>query len=193
VSAPDPTSGEADARGRRGQMVLLAAGVVAVALAAVLVAYLQLGYAGDAEAAREYTAPTANAERVLERAVQNASAGVPTEYDWDERSAAVDDVRTDLAGPLASLRSARLERGTAYRVVYNASAARAYAADACPGGPGREFGPCEADRGVVLQERAGDAHVVAVAVDLTVVGEDRRVETTLVVRAVGGIDRGRRP
>jgi len=46
---------------------------------------------------------------------------------------------------------------------------------------------------VVVQERAGDTHVVAVAVDLTVVGEDRRVETTLLVRAVGGVDRGWRP
>ena len=46
---------------------------------------------------------------------------------------------------------------------------------------------------MVVQERAGDTHVVAVVVDLTVVGEDRRVETTLVMRVVGGVDRGWRP
>lgn len=78
-------------------------------------------------------------------------------------------------------------------MAYNGSATLAYAPDACPGGDGREFSACEFDRGVVVQERAGATHVVAVALELTVVGEKRRVETTLVVRAVGGVDCGWRP
>jgi len=137
--------------------------------------------------------PTGSRPAPHHSAVHNASDGVAREHDWSDRGAAVDAIRATLAGPLESLRTARLEQGTVYRVAYNASAAGAYAPDACPGGDGRAFGPCEADRGVVVQERAGDTHVVAVALDLTVVGEDRRVETTLVVRAVGGVDRGWRP
>ncbi|WP_224447668.1 DUF7261 family protein [Haloprofundus salilacus] len=36
----------------------------------------------------------------------------------------------------------------------------------CPRGPNREFGPCESFGGVVVQERAGDAVVVAVSLDV---------------------------
>ena len=71
-----------------------------------------------------------------------------------------------------------------YRVTYNASAASDWAATNCPGGPGRQFGPCEVDRGVVVQERAGRTHVLAVALDVTVTTERGTYAVTLVVPAV---------
>lgn len=173
--------------GGRGQLVLVAAGVVAVALVPVLVAYLQLGYAGDVAASDGYTAPTRDAERTLARAVDDASQGIPGAYPWSERREAVDAVRSRLAPALASLRTSRLRRGTVYRVRYNASLARRWARNRCPRGPNRQFGACRARNGVVVQNRSGQVHVVAVAVDLTVVGEQRRVKTTVVVGPVRGV------
>jgi hypothetical protein len=174
---------------RRGQVVLVAAAVLAVALVPVLLSYLQLGYHADVAVSERYTHPTRNAERVLERGVHNASEGVPGGYGWGQRRAAVAEVHDRLEPTLASLRSARVERGTVYRVAYNQSAASAYAARHCPDGPNRQFGPCSAHRGVVVQQRAGETHVLAVAFDVRITGEKRSVSETVVVRVVGGVVR----
>lgn len=175
--------------GRRGQVVLLAAAIVALALVPILFSYLQLGYHDDVGASERYTNPTRDAERFLERAVVDASDGVPEDYRWGRRRAAVAAVRSSLDARFDTLRTARVERGTVYEVGYNQSVAGAYASEHCPGGPNRQFGPCRADRGVVVQQRAGDTHVVAVSVDLTVTGERRTVSATIVVRVVGGVVR----
>jgi hypothetical protein len=45
-----------------------------------------------------------------------------------------------------------------------------------------QFGRCVAFDGFVLQERAGDATLLAVAVDLRVVGPDERSRVTLLLR-----------
>lgn len=182
-----PTGRPNDGLTRRGQLVLVAAGVVAVALVPVLGAYLQLGYAADVDARADYTAPTRDAERTLSRAVDDAGEGVPGEFPWDRREAAADAVRSRLSPALSSLRTARLRDGTVYRIEYNDTRARRWARDRCPGGPAREFGGCAAFGGVVVQNRTGRTHVVAVAVDLTVVGERRTVEKTVVVRPIRGV------
>lgn len=174
--------------GRRGQLVLLAAVVVAVALVPMVFAYMQLGYHADVSAGGEYTAPAENADRVLSRTVHDA-ATTAERHPWNERDRTADEVRAALEPDLATLESARVERGTVYRVQYNDTAASAWTADACPTGPARQFGPCAADGGVVLQERSDETHVVAVAVDVHVVGERRTVRSTVVVRAVGGTER----
>jgi hypothetical protein len=175
---------------RRGQVVLVAAVVVALALVPVLMAYLQLGYHGDVDATERYTHPTHNAERVLERGVHDVGGRVTGNHSWGRRGRAVEAVREGLDPRLETLRAARVERGTVYRVAFNGSAAvAAFAGDRCPGGPDRQFGPCHAHDGVVVQERAGETHVVAVAFDVTVVGERRTVEETIVVWVVGGVDR----
>jgi hypothetical protein len=174
---------------RRGQVVLVAAVVVALAFVPVLMAYLQLGYHADVTASEGYTHPTRSGERVLERAVVNASDGVPDDYRWGQRRAAVATVHDRLSPRLEDLKASRVERGTVYRVSYNRSAAAAYAARHCPGGPDRQFGACRAHRGVVVQQRAGETHVLAVAFDLSVTGERRSVAETVVVRVVGGVVR----
>lgn len=165
--------------------MLAAAAVVAVALAPVVLAYLQLGYHPDVESGVDRADPAANAERFLGRAVHEAGAGATGEHGWHERRRAVRAVRDRLAPRLETLAASRVPEGTAYRVAYNDSAARAWAARRCPGGRGRAFGPCEAHRGVVVQERAGETHVLAVAFDVRVVTDRGRTALTRVVRTVG--------
>lgn len=168
----------------RAQVVLAAAVVIALALAPVVLAYLQLGYHGDVAASAEYDDYEANGKRFLERAVHEASEGIPRTYPWSARRAAVGVVRDRLDPRLETLAGSQVQEGTGYLVDYNGTAADRWATEACPGGRGRAFGPCEARRGVVVQERAGETHVLAVAFDVTVTTERGRTDLTLVVRAI---------
>lgn len=168
-------------RDGRGQLVLLAAATLAIALAPLVLAYLQLGYHADVDASSDYDAPAENGKRLLERAVHEAASPVPGRYDWHERDGAVDAVRARLAPHLTTLSESRVEAGTAYRTEYNRSAARAWASEHCPGGPERQFGRCEARRGVVVQQRAGETHVLAVALDVTVASERGTRSVTFVL------------
>lgn len=167
----------------RAQLVLAAAAVVAIALAPVVVAYLQLGYHDDVRASGDYTAPAENAQRVLDRAVHESASGIPGEYGWDEREEAVVEVRDRLKPRLGELEAARVEEGTAYQVAYNESAAEEWASANCPGGPNRQFGDCVAVDGVVVQDRVGETHVLAVAFDLRVTTERGWIRETVIVTA----------
>lgn len=164
----------------RGQFVLAAAALVVIALAPVVLAYLQLGYHPDVRASAEYDAPVTNAERVLERAVHEA--GTVATDSRARRGPVVERVRADLDDTRAVLRASRVAAGTVYRTEYNDTAARQWAERRCPDGPNRQFGACRAVRGVVLQNRIDEVHVLAVAFDLTVVTERGRTELTLTVR-----------
>jgi hypothetical protein len=174
-----------DPRRDRGQLVLVAAAALAIALAPLVLAYLQLGYHADVQAATDYDAPAENAQRLLERAVHESTGGIPTDYDWTDRGDAVDAVHSRLDPIRSRLATARVESGTAYRTSYNQTSARAWASDHCPSGPDRQFGGCEARRGVVVQNRAGRTHVLAVALDLTVTTDRGTRRLTL----LGGPDR----
>lgn len=179
-----PRSGDGHTR---GQLLLVAAVVVAIALVPVVLAYLQLGYHPDTQAEVEDNDPERNAERLLSRAVHEAAFA--TNGTRDRRDEVVERFRGRLAPRLETLRESRLEEGVAYEVTYNDSAAAGWADRNCPGGPDRQFGDCESRRGVVVQERLGETHVLAVAVDLTVTSDRGRTELTLVVESVGGVDR----
>jgi hypothetical protein len=168
----------------RGQLVLVAAVVIVVALIPIVFAYLQLGYDADIEASGEYADPMANAERFLGRAVHDAGANISTNYAWDRRSRAVRDVHDRLQSRIFVLERSRITEGTAYHVSYNDSAASAWTTGHCPGGPARQFGPCVIDRGVIVQERAGETHVLAVALDLTVTTKRGQIEATVIVPVV---------
>lgn len=154
----------------RGQIVLLAAVAIAVALVPMLLAYMQLAY--HPAVAGPQPDYASDVERTLERSLANVSEGIPTNYAWSDRDAAVTELREGLAPTLDSLNRSALARGTAIQVSFNTSRAAARANATCPGGPGREFGPCEADRGVVVQERAGGTHVLAAAIDVRVIGQE---------------------
>jgi hypothetical protein len=168
----------------RGQLVLVAATVVALALVPVLLAYLQLGYhPGAVGAERDVTGEAA--VELLDRSVHGAAAATAGEYRWAERSSMAAAVREDLEETVATLERSRIEEGFAYQVAYNGTAAAAWSETGCEAGEGRRFGACHTDGGIALQERAGEAVLLAVAFDVGVVGPDGESELTVVV-TVGG-------
>jgi len=164
---------------RRGQMVLLAAVAIGVALVPMVLAYLQLGY--HAEPGAPSPDHARSAERTLERALVNASGGIPARYPWSDRAAAVTVVRDRIGSTQRSLNRSALGRGTALQVSFNATVTTHWASASCPSGRGREFGPCEADRGVVVQERVGRTHVAAAGFDVVVVTPDGETRLWTVV------------
>lgn len=172
----------------RAQVVLVAAGVIAVALVPMVLAYLQLGYHADVDASGAQPRPAMDARRVLDRAVHNASTAVDGEYSWHRRSAAISDVNETLRGYRSRIETAHVDRETVYEIGRNETAATNWASAHCPRGPNRQFGRCEADDGIVVQNRTGETTVLAVAYDVHVIDDRGTTNVTLVVHAVGGAD-----
>jgi hypothetical protein len=170
----------------RAQLVLVAAGIVAIALVPMVVAYLQLGYHPDVSASADYQRPTSNAEHVLDRAVHNATKRVRGDYEWTQRDLAADGVNRTLSPFVRQVETSRLESNVVYEVRQNGSAATRWAAQNCPSGPNREFGPCETRGGVVVQERVGETQALAVAFDVRVTTDSGTTDVTFVFRGVGG-------
>lgn len=168
---------------RRGQLVLLAAVLLAVALLPLLTAVVQLGYQPSGPGRAVDSHPVTASSQVLERAVADVAPRVPRNFSWGAREAAAAAVRRQLAPTAAALNRSRIASGTSLAVVFNESRAARWAGLHCPGGPGREFGDCWTSGGVVLQERRGRAHLVAVATDVSAVGRDAVWDATLVLRA----------
>lgn len=166
----------------RGQVLLLAALVLVVALIPIAVAYLQLGYEGEAHAGIESDTER-DTQRLLERAVQEETNDIPATYDWSERRDAAENTRDRLEPTTEGLETSRLDDGVTQRLRYNESRADEWAIDHCPGGPDRQFGPCVSINGIVVQERAGQTHVLAIAIDLTTTAPDRDSTLTTVIRA----------
>ncbi|MFK5603435.1 DUF7261 family protein [Haloferax volcanii] len=161
----------------RGQLVLVSGAVVVVALLTLLVVHAQLGFAGVTETAEP--PPLGDIVETTEDAVELATAGVAGRYDWAERDAAVADFRSRLNPALTNVERAR-PGGVA--LTTNDSAASGWALRNCPDGPSREFGPCVADDGVVVQERAGETTVVAVLVDVRIATPRSRTDLTVAAR-----------
>jgi hypothetical protein len=172
-------------RDERGQTVLVAAAMLALALIPLGFAYLQLGYHEDVTASTEPETPGSETIRLLERAVYDASAEA-TGHPWQGREGAVAQVNASLAPRENDIAAAQVKRGVAVRIERNASAASGWAAENCPVSAGRVFGDCEAIGGLVVQERAGETHLLAVAYDLRVVDDRGETALTVVVRANGG-------
>lgn len=165
--------------------MLVTAAIVAIALVPMVVAYLQLGYHADVEASADHDRPARNAEHVLNRAVDNASGSVAGEYEWEQRVLAADAVNRTLDLTFGQVEQSRLQSSIAYEVRQNSSAAVDTATDNCPRGPDRAFGSCETRGGIVVQERAGETHILAVALDVRVTSERGRTDVTFVVGSVG--------
>lgn len=167
---------------RRGQLVLLASATLAIALVPLALAYLQLGYHEDVGAAGLDATPIHDGEQLLDRALQDAVVATPVTYAWSNRTAAVTTIRDRLSPALSSLNGSSIERGMVYSVTYNLSRATSWASSRCPGGSDRQFGTCRADRGVVVQERAGRTHVIAAAFDVRITARDADWQATTVIR-----------
>lgn len=177
-------------RRARAQLVLLAAAVVVAALVPMLLAYAQLSYHADVRGTSDVRASVANAERVLERAVRATSADVEGTVAPGEHERAAGRVDDGLDPAITRLESSGAGRDLTVSVERNATAARRWAVEDCPGGPVREFGPCVVTDGVVTQNRANSTAVVAVGFDLHVRGPRATADATVVVRAVGGVASG---
>ena len=167
-------------REQRGQVVVLAAVVLAVALVTMTAAYHGLGYHGDVDATAERSAvaPVSVAEERLQRSVNEVAVGggVP----WENRSALVDETRGALTVATDGLQREGQARRVSYVVREDASAAEAWAEDDCPSGAFRAFGPCLAQGGIVVQERANETVLVGVAVEVSV--RTASSETTAAMR-----------
>jgi hypothetical protein len=164
----------------RGQVVVLAAVVVAVALIAMATAYHGLSYHGDVQTTRDIgTAdPMAAAEQQLQRSVDATAVG--RVRPWGERAETVNDTRDALTAARTGLQRVAAADRAVFVVREDADVAAAWAATDCPGGPQRAFGPCVADGGIVVQERANETVLVGVAVD--VVYRSPTAETTATLR-----------
>lgn len=169
----------------RGQLVVLAAAAIAIALVPMALAYLQLGYHADVQASTVDDETIPDVERTLHRTLVSATGDTVTQYGWRDRSQAVTALRDRLHPTIQSVSTASLDSGTAVEISYNTTRAQVWANTHCPTGPDRTFGPCRADRGVVVQERDDRTHVLAVAFDVHVTSPDRTARVTTVVRGVG--------
>ncbi|SFF89455.1 hypothetical protein SAMN04488063_0691 [Halopelagius inordinatus] len=170
----------------RGQVVLLAAVVVAVALVPMTVAYAQLGYDADRTETPGPTDPSRldEARETLRTSLVVASADVDGAYTWGRRDAAAETVRDAVDADARRLARDRAGDERSLTVSANGSAAARWAGRRCPRGDGRNFGSCVVEDGVVVQDRAGETTVVAAAFDLSVVGPGERSTVTVVVRPV---------
>jgi hypothetical protein len=178
-----------DATGRpgddRAQFVLIAGVVVALALVAMLTAYLQLGYGADVRTT-DFDRTVEDGRTYLDRATHGAARPLRGEYAWSQRGPAVTAVRNRLDPRLAELERSGVTEGVVYRTRYNQTVAQRWARTECPGGGSdKAWGPCAADRGVVVQERAGQTQVLAVGYDLGVTTADYETNATVVVSTAG--------
>ena len=174
---------------RRGQLVLLAAVALALALVPMALAHLQLGYHEDVRSVSVDNSPLTDTERTLHRALDDAATGVQSRHDWTDRTTAIETVRTRLRSTLESLNTSRVTAGLVTLVSYNHTRAADWAASNCPRGKDRQFGSCAADRGVVVQERLGETHVLAAAFDVRITADRSDWQTVTVVRTGGSRDR----
>lgn len=165
----------------RGQLVLIAAVALAMALVPLVLAYLQLGFHDDVRPAGDVD-PAGQAERTLTHGLHNASDGIETNYSWTDRDAAVATVRDRLRTTTEAVNRSRLGAGQASRVTYNQSRAEQWQRANCPTGPDRQFGACEPREGLIVQNRANRTHVLAVAFDVAISTPDTDTQVTLVVR-----------
>ncbi|MEF8854189.1 MAG: hypothetical protein V5A24_01640 [Haloarculaceae archaeon] len=166
----------------RGQLVLLAAAIIAVALVPVVTATMQLGYHPDGETRAVDPHPVTATEVVLDRAVADVAPDLPPRYSWADRESATSAVATALGPLTAAINRSRTAEGTVLAVARNRSRAEAWARAHCSEGPDRQFGECRAMDGIVLQERRGRAHLLAVAIDVRATGQGERWRASLVVR-----------
>ena len=153
----------------RGQLVLVAAAVVALALVSMGFAYAQLGH--DPDSTADPTVDAGTLRGVVDAGADAAAANVSGRVGWDARSAGVESANVTFRDRVDGATAAYRDRGALVTVGWNDTAADRWAGDDCPSGEMRRFGPCEGRRGFVVQERAGDLHVLGVAVDVRVESE----------------------
>jgi hypothetical protein len=172
-------------RVERGQLVLVAAAVIAIGLAPILFAYLQLGYHPDVDD-RDPEITGEKAVAFLDRSVHEAAAETAGDYAWRDRDERVRAVRADIGAGIGTLRRTRIDEGVAYNASFNRTVAEEWATENCQRGAGKRFGTCESSSGVVVQDRADEAVLLAAGFDIEAVGPGGKTELTVVIEIGGG-------
>jgi hypothetical protein len=159
----------------------VAAVVVAIGLAPVLFAYLQLGYHPHVETRPDVSGGQAG--EYLDRSVHDAAADTAGEYDWT----------TGMRWPpwSGTATTTRPSNGVTYLIGYNDTTAEAWVGDNCVRGNGKRFCDFTVDGGIAMRDGAGETVMLVVAFDVRVVGPDGDSESTVVVEIGGGDDRRR--
>ena len=172
--------------GDRGQIVLVAAAVVAVALLSMTLAYAQLGYDADRTGAGGTVASVSEVDRSLTGSLRTAAREARHRNDrsWRDHRSVADDVRESLQTDIGRIERAQAAERRSLSIEFRDAAATRWARSRCPEGRGRDFGPCRAIGGIVLQERAGETVVVAAAFRLRIVSPAESTTVTTVSRTV---------
>ena len=193
VSDPSRREGSGSA-GDRGQVVLVAAAVVAVALLSMTLAYAQLGYDADRTGAGTVEVMSVSeVDRSLTGSLRAAAREVrrADDHAWRDRRTVAERVAASLDADADRLERVHAEESRSLTVERDDAAATRWARDRCPDGDGREFGPCRVVDGVVVQERADETAIVAAAFRVHVVSPAESTTVTVVSRVVPASDRSR--
>lgn len=186
------TGRQPEVDGDRGQIVLVAAAVVAVAFLSMTLAYAQLGYdadrtgAGTVEVAQvsDLDQSLTGSLRAVAREVRHGD-DAPT---WRDHRAVADRVRVSLAADTDRLERAHASESRSVTIELDDATATRWARERCPDGRGRDFGPCRAIDGIVVQERAGETVVVTAAFRIRIVSPAESTTVTVVSRVVPASD-----
>lgn len=180
--------------GDRGQIVLVAAAVVAVAFLSMTLAYAQLGYDADRTGAGAgEVAPVSAVDRSLTGSLRAAAREARRGGDtpWQDRRPVARRVAGSLTADGDRLERVHAEESRSVVIELDSAAATRWARERCPDGPGRAFGPCRAIDGVVVQERADETAVVAAAFRIRIVSPAESTTATVVPRVVPALNRSR--
>lgn len=169
----------------RGQLVLVAAAAIALALFPLVLAYLQLGYAGDVATERAGPATGGELDVALEEAVYDVASDVDGRI-HRRPAAAASAFRSRTRPDIRRLETARVEEGTAARIEYAPDLAEEWvASDRWRSGVADDFAPPTAHGGVIVQERAGEPVVLAVAFDVHLRTPEGTVDRRVLIRIPG--------
>ncbi len=156
---------------KRGQLVLLTAALIAVGLLVITAAYLQTGYTGGQQATVTPATDNQEIQQALELALLEAEPTTGT-----QRNKLVTEFQASFEKQLREIQQSATERGTVVQLTRNQTAGRHAVTQLSGSGS-----PSESIGGVIVQQRAGEAHVVGVAVDIEHTGPNTRVERTTVI------------
>ena len=150
----------------RGQLVLVAAAFVALAFVPMAFAYVQLDH--DPATDTPATVDADELRAAVDSAADAAAANVSGRASWDGRTAAISSANATFRAEIARATAAYADRDALVTVTAGDAAADRWAAERCPSGEMRRFGACEGWGGFVVQERAGETHVLGVVVTVRV-------------------------
>lgn len=177
----------------RGQIVLVAAAVVAVALLSMTLAYAQLGYDADRRGAGASVAPVSEIDRSLTGSLRTAAREArhrTDDHSWRDHESVARRVTESLRSDIDRLERAHAAERRSVSIELQETAATQWARSRCPAGRGRDFGPCRTIAGIVLQKRASETVVVAAAFRIRIVSPAESTTLTTVSRTVPPADPG---